>query len=249
VGDVHGCLEELLALMAALGYRAERQGSDFVVTPPTGRTLAFVGDLVDRGPACPQVLRLAIGMARAGQAFCVPGNRDVEFVKALKGRAVKVTHGMARALQQLEAEPEEFRAQVIRFLDWLPGHYVFDEGRLVIAHAGLKEPLHGRSSAAARAFALRGEITGKRDAFGLPVRADWAAHYRGKALVVFGHTPVAEPLWVNNTVNIDTGCVYGGHLTALRYPERETVSVPARAIHYKARKPFPVNAALGKAAK
>ena len=129
VGDVHGCLEELLALMAALGYRAERQGSDFVVTPPTGRTLAFVGDLVDRGPACPQVLRLAIGMARAGQAFCVPGNRDVEFVKALKGRAVKVTHGMARALQQLEAEPEEFRAQVIRFLDWLPGGLAGADGR------------------------------------------------------------------------------------------------------------------------
>lgn len=58
----------------------------------------------------------------------------------------------------------------------------------------------------------------------MPVRYNWAADYRGKALVVYGHTPVPEALWLNNTVNIDTGCVFGGHLTALRYPEREAVS-------------------------
>jgi len=243
IGDVHGCLEELLELMARLGYRVRRQAGDFAVTPPGERKLAFVGDLVDRGPATPGALRLAMKMVRAGQAYCVPGNRDAELVRALQGRSVQITHGLAMSLEQLASEPEEFRVEAMQFLDGLPGHCVFDEGRLVIAHAGLKETLHGSSSAEACNFALRGETAGQKDA--LPIRSNWAADYRGKALVVFGHTPVAEPLWMNNTVNIDTGCVYGGHLTALRYPERETVSVPARAIYSQARRPFRVNDSLG----
>jgi len=248
VGDVHGCLDELLELLATLGYKVDRQAGDFAVAPPKGRTLAFVGDLVDRGPASPGVLRLVMGMARAGHAVCVAGNRDMELVKAIKGRAVQMTHGMARSLEQLEAEPEEFRAEALQFLHGLASHYVLDEGRLVIAHAGLKETLHGRSTPEARAVALRGQATGKRDEYGLPIRLNWAVEYRGQALVVYGHSPVAEPMWLNNTVNLDTGCVYGGHLSALRYPERETVSVPAKAVHYRARRPFPVNAALKRGA-
>ncbi len=216
------------------------------MTPPPGRTLAFVGDLVDRGPAAPGVLRLAMAMAHAGTALCLAGNRDVELVRALRGRASKVTRGMARTLDQLAAEPEEFRAEVVRFLRSRPSHLVLDERRLVLAHAGLKEAMHGRTSAAARAFALHGDVTGERDASGLPVGRNWAAEYRGKALVVHGHTPVSEPLWLNNTVNIDTGCVYGGHLTALRYPERETVSIPAQAIYYSPRRPFAPNKTLAR---
>jgi len=244
VGDVHGCLDELLALLQALGYGVERHGENFKVTPPHGRTLAFVGDLVDRGPAAPAVLRLAMAMAHAGTALCLAGNRDMELVRALRGRATKVTRGMARTLDQLAAEPESFNAEVVKFLRSRPSHLVLDEHRLVVAHAGLKEAMQGRTSAAARAFALHGDVTGERDASGLPVRRNWAAEYRGKALVVHGHTPVSEPLWLNNTVNIDTGCVYGGHLTALRYPERETISIPAQAIHYSPRRPFAPNHAL-----
>ena len=244
VGDVHGCLHELLALMDAMGYRVERTGKEFAVTPPQGRTLAFVGDLVDRGPAAPGVLRLAMGMARAGTALCVAGNRDSELVRVLRGGAVQVTRGMARTLDQLAEESESFRAAVLDFLHKLPSHVVLDEGRLVIAHAGLKEALQGRSSAASRAFALHGDLTGKKDAAGLPIRRIWAAEYRGKALVVHGHTPVSEPMWLNNTVNIDTGCAYGGHLTALRYPERETLSIAAKAIYYPPRRPFPPNHTL-----
>lgn len=244
VGDVHGCLDELLALLHAMGYRVERDGKDFAVTPPEGRTLAFVGDLVDRGPAAPAVLRLAMSMAQADTAVCVSGNRDAELVRVLRGGAAQVTRGMARSLDQLAEEPESFRAAVLDFLHNLPSHLVLDEGRLVIAHAGLIEALQGRSSAAARAFALHGDLTGKKDASGVPIRKVWAAEYRGKALVVHGHTPVSEPVWLNNTVNIDTGCAYGGHLTSLRYPERETLSIPARAIYYPPRKPFPPNPTL-----
>ena len=179
-----------------------------------------------------------------GTALCVTGNRDAELVRALRGRVSRVTRGMARSLEQLAKEPESFRAEVREFLHGLPAHLVLDEGRLVIAHAGLKESLQGRSSAEARAFALHGDLTGEKDADGLPVRRAWAAKYRGKALVVHGHTPVSEPVWLSNTVNLDTGCAYGGHLTALRYPERATSSIPARAIYYHPRRPFPPNPTL-----
>ena len=244
VGDVHGCLDELLELMATLGYEVDRQDAAFSVVPPDGRKLVFVGDLVDRGPATPDVLRLAMTMVDAGQAFCVPGNHDMKLMKALKGRDVQLTHGLAESLQQLEKEPAEFRAQASKFLDDLVSHYVFDDGKLVVAHAGMKESMQGRGSAKVRDFALYGETTGETDDFGLPVRYNWSADYRGKALVVYGHTPVPEPLWLNGTVNIDTGCVFGGRLTALRYPEREIVSVPAKATYYESRKPFLPNEEL-----
>ncbi|MGB0064356.1 MAG: metallophosphoesterase [Terracidiphilus sp.] len=244
VGDVHGCFDELVALLAAMGYRIEQTSGSLAVTPPDGRTLAFVGDLVDRGPAAPAVLKLVMAMARAGTALSVSGNRDAELVRALRGRASRITRGMARSLEQLAKEPESFRDEVLEFLHGLPGHLVLDEGRLVIAHAGLKESLQGRSSAEARAIALHGDLTGEKDADGLPVHRAWAAKYRGQALVVHGHTPVSEPAWLNNTVNLDTGCAYGGHLTALRYPERAMFSIPARAIYYRPRRPFQPNAAL-----
>jgi protein phosphatase len=227
IGDVHGCLDELLELLALLGYGVERQDSGFAVKTPDGRKAVFVGDLVDRGPATPDVVKLAMSMVSAGQAFCVPGNHDIKLVKALKGRDVQLTHGLAESMQQLGDQPEDFRTQAAKFLDGLVSHYVFDDGKLVVAHAGLKESMQGRGSGKVRDFALYGETTGETDDFGLPVRYNWSADYRGKALVVYGHTPVAEPLWLNNTVNIDTGCVFGGRLTALRYPEREIVSVRA----------------------
>jgi protein phosphatase len=238
VGDVHGCLDELLELMAKLGYAVSRESGEFIVVPPMGRKLAFVGDLVDRGPATNQILRLAMTMVKAGQAYCVPGNHDAKLLRKLKGKDVQITHGLAESLAQLDTESAEFRGEVTRFLDGLISHYVFDDGKLVVAHAGLKESMQGRGSAAVREFALYGETTGETDDFGLPVRYNWAADYRGKAMVVYGHTPVPEPVWLNNTVNLDTGCVYGGQLTALRYPEREIVSVPARATYYESRKPF-----------
>lgn len=244
IGDVHGCLDELLELMMALGYQVERSGNEFSVVPPEGRRLVFLGDLVDRGPATPEVLRLVMAMTAANQAICVPGNHDMKLMKALKGRNVQLTHGLAESMEQLGREPEELRQQVAKFLDGLVSHYVFDDGNLVVAHAGMKESMQGRGSGKVRDFALYGETTGETDEFGLPVRYNWSSDYRGKALVVYGHTPTPDPLWLNNTVNIDTGCVFGGRLTALRYPEREVVSAPAKATYYESRKPFLPNEEL-----
>ena len=198
----------------------------------------FLGDLVDRGPDTPGVLRTVMGMVASGAALCVPGNHEAKLLRALRGRDVRRSHGLAESLTQLGAEPADFSAQVIAFLDGLVSHYVLDSGRLVVAHAGLREEMHGRASAAVRAFALYGDTTGETDEFGLPVRYPWAQDYRGKAAVVYGHTPVPEATWVNNTICIDTGCVFGGRLTALRYPERELVSVPAVATYYQPARPL-----------
>lgn len=239
IGDVHGCLSELQTLLNKLGYEITR-GEDgaYSVRPPEGRTAIFLGDLVDRGPDTPGVLRLVMGMVESGAALCVRGNHDVKLMRALRGKQVQVAHGLAESLAQLAGENEEFRQKAADFIDKLVSHYVLDDGKLVVAHAGLREDMQGRGSGAVREFALYGETTGETDEFGLPVRYNWAAEYRGKAMVVYGHTPVPEPEWLNNTINIDTGCAMGGKLTALRYPERELVSVPARHTYYHSPKPF-----------
>ncbi len=246
IGDVHGCFDELVALLGQLGYRV---GADLGVTPPPGRKVVFLGDLVDRGPGVPDVLRLVMGMVESGAALCVPGNHEMKLLRALTGRQVQLTHGLPESMAQLSAEPPAFVESVKAFLDGLTSHFVLDGGRLVVAHAGLKEEMHGRGSGRVRDFALYGETTGETDEYGLPVRYQWANDYRGKAMVVYGHTPVPyPPQWLNNTICLDTGCVFGGALTALRYPEKELVSVPALREYYAPVKPLGVVAEPGRTA-
>jgi protein phosphatase len=249
IGDVHGCYDELLALLGDLGYIVEAEPVADVrdlgirVTPPAGRRAIFLGDLVDRGPASPQVLRLVMSMVRSGAALCVPGNHDIKLLRHLNGKKVTANHGLAETLAQLEGESDSFKGQVRQFLDGLVSHYVLDGGKLVVAHAGLIEEMQGRGSGAVRAFALFGESTGEIDEFGLPIRYEWAREYRGRAMVVFGHTPVPDAEWLNNTIDIDTGCVFGGRLTALRYPERELVAVPAARVYCEPARPLNYRAA------
>jgi polynucleotide kinase-phosphatase len=240
IGDVHGCRSELESLLVSLSYTLVRDADGRAVdaVPPATRTAVFVGDLVDRGPDTPGVLRLVMGMVASGHALCVPGNHENKLVRALTGRKVQLRHGIAESLEQLSLESEEFRKGVVEFCRGLISHYVLDEGRLVVAHAGLKEAYQGRASGRVRSFALYGETTGETDEYGLPVRYPWAEEYRGSAMVLYGHTPVLEPAWVNNTLCLDTGCVFGGSLTALRYPERELVSVPAEQVWYEPVRPL-----------
>ncbi|NGO81456.1 polynucleotide kinase-phosphatase [Streptomyces sp. YC504] len=230
IGDIHGCRSELDTLLGTLGYE------DGV--HPEGRTAVFVGDLVDRGPDSPGVLRRVMSMVKSGNALCVPGNHENKFGRYLKGRGVQHTHGLAETIAQMDGESEEFRAEVREFIEGLVSHYVLDEGKLVVCHAGLPEKYHGRTSGRVRSHALYGDTTGETDEFGLPVRYPWAEDYRGRAAVVYGHTPVPTASWVNNTICLDTGAVFGGKLTALRWPERELVDVPAEKVWYEPVRPL-----------
>ncbi len=245
IGDVHGCSEELVDLLVRLGY--ESTGDVPLVAPielapalehPEGRRLVFLGDLVDRGPDIAGVLRLVMRLVDDDRALCVAGNHDDKLRRALLGRPVQVKHGLWQSLEQLDAQPRSFRGDVLRFLEALPGHHVLDGGKLVVAHAGLPERHHGSASARARDFALYGAVGSGSDIYGLPVRLDWTADFRGEATVVYGHTPVLVPEWRGSTIDIDTGCIFGGTLTALRYPERALISVRARREYVRKGGPF-----------
>ena len=243
IGDVHGCSGELDQLLADLGYRPADADGGAVLVHPAGRKAVFVGDLVDRGPDTPGVLRRVMAMVAARSALCVAGNHDDKLRRALLGGPVRVSYGLEASLRQLEDDPG-LKPAACRYLAGLPSHFVLDGGALVVAHAGIKSGMQGRESARIRRFTRYGESTGQVDEEGYPVRLDWARDYRGRAVVVYGHTPVADPAWRGRTINIDTGCVFGGRLTALRYPEMELISVPARA-RYVHRNPAAEDAGEG----
>ncbi|MDX3260825.1 polynucleotide kinase-phosphatase [Streptomyces sp. MI02-2A] len=237
IGDVHGCSSELEALLGKLGYV---DGAH-----PQGRTAVFLGDLVDRGPDSPGVLRRVMSMVASGNALCVPGNHENKYGRFLRGRNVRHTHGLAETIEQMDGESDEFKQRVREFIDGLVSHYVLDGGRLVVCHAGLPERYQGRTSGRVRSHALYGDTTGETDEFGLPVRYPWAEEYRGRAAVVYGHTPVPQASWLNNTICLDTGAVFGGSLTALRWPERELVDVPAERVWYEPARPLAAEAPGG----
>ena len=241
IGDIHGCYDELTSLLHQMGYRIQEEkvrSDESAVIAPDDRKAVFLGDLVDRGPKIPEVLALVMNMVRHETALCVPGNHENKLKRFLDGKKVQMTHGLAQTAEQLEKESEEFRESVKKFIDGLISHYVLDNGKLVVTHAGMPEDMQGRASGRVRQFALYGETTGEVDEYGLPVRFNWSQEYRGRAMVVYGHIPVPEVEWLNNTVCLDTGCVFGGKLTALRYPEQELVSVKPNKIYYESIKPL-----------
>ncbi|BDA69481.1 Metallophosphoesterase [Calothrix sp. PCC 7716] len=243
IGDIHGCCDELELLLEKLGY----QKGDYYYHPE-GRKAVFLGDLVDRGARILDTVNLVRKMVNSGTALCVPGNHEHKLLRKLRGKNVRVNHGLEQTLAEIDALPDLTREPYIKelreFIDSLVSHYVLDGGQLVVAHAGMKREMQGRGSGAVREFALYGETTGEIDEFGLPVRFNWAGEYRGDAMVVYGHTPVPEAEWLNNTIDIDTGCVFGGKLTALRYPEKELVSVPAAKVYCEPVKPLTQHSAL-----
>ena len=234
IGDIHGCCDELALLLDKLGY-VKTNG---VYAHPEGRTAAFLGDFCDRGNRNADVLRLVMDMVKSGNAIAVPGNHDVKLLKYLRGKSIAMTHGIDKTIAEIEAQGEDFKNEVADFIDGLISHYVLDDGKLVIAHAGLKQAYIGRGSARVREFCLYGETTGETDSYGLPVRLDWAADYRGRAAVVYGHIAGKEVKSQNNTFCIDTGCVFGGKLTAYRYPEKEFAEVQALRQYYEPVKPL-----------
>jgi len=242
IGDIHGCFDELYELLIKLDYKIEINNNDsekeFLISHPENRRIIFLGDLIDRGPNSPDVLRLVMDAVKSNIAFCVIGNHEAKFIRKLNGSKVKLSHGLQQTIDQLALEKEEFITRIKKFMDSLLSHYIFDNGKLVVSHAGIRDDMQGRSSGVIKAFCMYGETTGEIDEFGLPVRLNWANEYKGKSLVVYGHTPVPNAEFFNNTIDIDTGCVFGGSLTALRYPEREIVSIKSKEVYYEPAKPL-----------
>jgi protein phosphatase len=230
VGDVHGCHVELSDLLRRLGYVAGEHG----FAHPAGRRAVFVGDLVDRGPGSVEVLELVLNMLDAGTALFVPGNHDNKLMRWLLGRPVRVAkHGLGVTIAQIESLPTDRRDRLwkraVPALRRAPGYLALDGGRLIITHAGIADDMIGRWNRGIAEYCLYGDVEAI-DTHGRPVRRDWAAARTAGAdapLIVYGHTVVDELCWVNRTLDIDTGCVFGGQLTALRYPECELVSVAA----------------------
>src|SRR5579871_456389 len=252
IGDVHGCLEELRELLEELGYGGVATAGWAVSAddPPRhgeGRRAVFVGDLTDRGPASVGTVQLVWQMYQAGVALLAPGNHDSKILRYLWGRPVRLTHGAETTAAELHALPSAEQARFRSALEVLvgeaPPYLILDRGRLVVAHAGIRGDMIGDRSRRTVDFVLYGDTNGDVTSDGFPVRRDWAMRYRGDALVVYGHTPVREPEFRHNTINIDTGCVFGGKLTALRYPERELIAVPSAHTYAERARPFlPVEA-------
>lgn len=226
IGDIHGCYAEFEELTRKLGY-SWKSG---VPINAENRRLAFVGDLTDRGPESVKTAEIVWELVINQQnAFYVPGNHCNKLYRYLLGNKVQTTHGLETTVSEfLSLDPKQknsFREKFLGMYDSSPLYHVLDQGRLVIAHAGIREDYIGKNNSKVKTFVLYGDITGQSNADGTPVRREWAKHYHGDAIIVYGHTPVKEPRIVNNTYNIDTGAVFGGKLTAIRYPEMETVSV------------------------
>jgi protein phosphatase len=228
IGDMHGCYEEFKALTEQLGYEWDTG------TPvhSNGRKLAFVGDLTDRGPASLKTAELVWELAvNRKEAYYSPGNHCNKLYRFFLGRKVQITHGLETTAAEYKAlSPErqkEIRSKFMELYESSPLYHLLDDGKLVVCHAGIRQDYIGRSDKKVQTFVLYGDTTGETHPDGSPVRRDWAKQYTGDAWIVYGHTPVKEPRFIHHTVNIDTGCVFGGKLTALRYPEMETVSVPS----------------------
>ena len=236
IGDIHGCLPELRELLSLLGYSGIDDAPDGPISHPEARQVVFVGDLTDRGPDSVGTVRLAHRMWRDGVASVAPGNHEDKLFRYLHGRNVRLQHGIettvAEYLSLDSAGRAEFRQQLLDLVAESPPYLILDQGRLVVAHAGIKQHMIGDFSGHTRSMVLYGDVTGRTTPDGFPERRDWAKQYQGKPLIVYGHSPVKEARLRNNTINIDTGCVYGGKLTAFRYPERETVQVPARRVYW-----------------
>ncbi|WP_019240521.1 MULTISPECIES: bis(5'-nucleosyl)-tetraphosphatase PrpE [Bacillus] len=227
IGDIHGCLPEFEQLTTTLGYN----WSSGIPIHPEGRKLAFVGDLTDRGPQSIKVIEIVFELVKKKRAFYSPGNHCNKLYRYFLGRNVSITHGLETTVAEYKSlSPNEQKVISDKFIDLYensPLYQVLDEGKIVIAHAGIRADYIGRTDKKVKTFVLYGDITGQFHPDGHPIRRNWAKYYKGSATIVYGHTPVIDPFILNNTYNIDTGCVFGGKLTALRYPEMKLVSVPS----------------------
>lgn len=232
IGDVHGCFDKFYKLTIKLGY----EWNEGLPTHPQ-RLLGFIGDITDRGPHSLKMIDIVWTLWKKKQAYYVPGNHCNKLYRYFLGRKVQIKHGLETTvaeLRQLSAKKENhYRRMFTELYEQSPLYQILDHGNLIMAHAGIREKDIGKKNDSIKTFVLYGDITGEQNPNGTPVRRDWAKDYHGEPLIVYGHTPVSNPRKINRTINIDTGAVFGGKLTAFRYPEMETISVPSSMPYIK----------------
>lgn len=228
IGDVHGCFDEFKHLTQELGYSWESG----IPLHHANRILCFVGDITDRGPNSLGMIEVVWKLWKKGVAYYVPGNHCDKLYRYFIGRKVQITHGLETTVSELGElsvkKANMYKKMFIELIESSPLYQILDDGKLVIAHAGIRTDYIGKYNKQVKTFVLYGDITGETLANGMPVRKDWAKKYHGKPVIVYGHTPVQQPRKVGNSINIDTGAVFGGKLTGLKYPEMETLSVPSK---------------------
>jgi protein phosphatase len=237
IGDVHGCMDELLELLDKLGYERDAAGR---MSHPDGRRLIFLGDLADRGPRNAAVIELVMSLVDQNVALYTPGNHCNMLMRYLRGTKKRLDWGLDRTVAELEEQEISdpgLKDRVRRFIEDAPTYLWLDDGALIVAHGGIKEDMIGKENGKVRAMVLYGDVTGETNPDGTPVRLDWAKDYQGLPAIVYGHTPVPGPVWRNNTINIDQGCVFGGWLSAVRWPEHDVVQVHAHRAYFTERTP------------
>ncbi len=232
VGDIHGCFDEFLTLLHRLGYQQNEAG--FYIHPE-GRTFLSLGDIMSRGPKSLQTLQFFHNHIQAGLAHMVDSNHGWKIARWLDGQHVQLTHGDEKVEQEFltyehthgSEKATELKKQLKDLLLKAPSHYVLKKNGVATAvcvHAGIRDEWIGKQSHEISDVARYGETDGFDDA-NKPIRKDWTVHHKTSPLIIWGHDPRKKAMVVNGTINIDQGAVFGGELTALRYPERDTLSV------------------------
>ncbi|MGW8957420.1 polynucleotide kinase-phosphatase [Paenibacillus sp. NPDC055715] len=234
IGDIHGCYREMMEVIDQLGYTEDAEG---LYRHFDGRKLVSVGDVMSRGPESLQAMCFWKKQVDAGLAYMIDSNHGWKIGRYLDGRKVTLSHGDERFAMELtqyehkagKEAAEQLRSELRDFLLAAPSHLIFGRDGLrnvVVAHAGIKDHYIGKQSARISDYCRYGD-TEEQDANGKPIRKDWFVEHESGEIVVWGHDPRPQPTIVNQTVNIDQGVVFGGMLTAYRYPEKEFISVPA----------------------
>ncbi len=235
IGDIHGCYDEMIILLEKLGYIKNEAG---LYIHPEGRIFVSLGDVMSRGPKSLKTMQFFLKHFEHNLTYMIDSNHGWKIARWLDGKNVTLGHGDEKVAEEFKQYEEKFGAEktaevkrkLKEFLVKAPSHYVFKKNGvplLVCAHAGIKDKYIGKQSRRISDFCRYGDTDGI-DERGKPIRKDWFINHKTSALIVWGHDPKPQPLVINNTINIDQGAVFGGQLTAFRYPEKEFISVKAK---------------------
>ncbi|MDM5234548.1 polynucleotide kinase-phosphatase [Lysinibacillus pakistanensis] len=234
IGDIHGCYDELLELLKKLEYEVNNEG---YFIHPQGRRFVSVGDIMSRGPKSIKTMEFFERHIERGLAFMTDSNHGWKIARWLDGRNVSLHHGdelVEAEFMDYEntyggAQTAALKARLAKCLLAAPSHYVLMNKGLasaVVTHAGIRDRYIGKQSSRISDFCRYGDVQ-ELNISGKPIRNDWFTEHQTSQLIIWGHDPKINPLKQNHTLNIDQGVVFGGQLTAFRYPEQTIISVNA----------------------